>query len=162
MLPDRALMNSWNEFHEVACFPQVRATVKYAWLKNKWSRLLRKCWCSWGTYVWFASLFYLVVSILMKQSSRPRAVSRCVPFPKWKLLCLSGQLVLSYLTLDVFEYWFIYLWDCSGQSEVTGCGQWLVFVSLPGQVISDFFFTPLIFLRLDLITYLAHSEQFLK
>lgn len=45
------LMNSWNDFHKVACFPQVRATVKYAWLKNKWSRLLRKCWYSRGSII---------------------------------------------------------------------------------------------------------------
>ncbi len=127
MLPDRVLMNSWNEFHEVACFPQVRATVKYAWLKNKWSRLLRKCWCTWGTHVWFTSLFYLVVSNLRKQSSRLRAVSRCVPFTKWKLLCQRVRVVLSCLTLDVLKYRFIYRRACCGWSEVMGCGQCICF-----------------------------------
>ncbi len=127
MLPDRVLMNSWNEFHEVACFPQVRATVKYAWLKNKWSGLLRKCWCSWGTHVWFTSLFYLVVSDLKKQSSRRRAVSRCAPLTKWKLLCQCVELVLSWLTLDVLKYRFIYRRNCSGWSEVMGCRQCICF-----------------------------------
>lgn len=32
-------------------FSQARATVKYAWQKNKWGGVLRKCWCSRGTSV---------------------------------------------------------------------------------------------------------------
>ena len=78
------LMNSWNKLYEVVCFPQVSTTVKYAWLKNKWSSLLRKCWCSWGTSV--AMMYKSVLfGTLMRQSLRFEAVSRCVPFTKWRL-----------------------------------------------------------------------------
>lgn len=100
------LMNSWNDFHKVACFPQVRATVKYAWLKNKWSRLLRKCWYSRGTSVWFTSLFYLVVSNLTKEAWRFRFAG--IDFHKMQEAAFVIP-VISQLTFDGFKHIFIIL-----------------------------------------------------
>lgn len=75
--------DSWRihgaSFMKWPCFSQVKVTVKYAWQKNKWGSLLRKCWCSRGTSV---PLIYksVLFATLMLHLLRSSAASRCTHF----------------------------------------------------------------------------------
>lgn len=85
--------------------PQVGAPVKYAWRRNEWSRLLRKCWCFMRNFC-DCDLQVCFIFALMLHLLRFRAASRWETLflflffcTKWKQLCRSGRLVCSQLTV---------------------------------------------------------------
>lgn len=79
--------------------PQVDAPVKYAWQRNEWHRLLRKCWCFMRNFCG-CDLQVCFIFALMLHLLRFRAASRWGTFcTKWRQLWRSGCLVCSQLAV---------------------------------------------------------------
>lgn len=114
------LTNFWNEFHQVACFPKVRAPVKYGWLKNRWSSLLRKCWWSWGTS---AAMIYKSVLYGRPLWCSSHTDSQLSPGVRLSQngSCFAAVDASFYLGSPCYGQLYAFLWKRSVWLEVTQC-----------------------------------------